>query len=137
MDAADVGPTVRAWLVLAAAVLLALPAAASAWLPVGETESSTYYMDRDTVRVAGAQRRVWRLFEYKQKHPDGVQSGKALIEIHCQNRTYRYLRTMYYSEGMGQGKYVGGTGPHRREHIGPGTMVGQLADTVCAAPAGK
>jgi hypothetical protein len=112
---------------------LLLSAAAQAdWVPYGESgASAAYYFDRDTVRVIGEKRRVWRLFAFKVAREDGVRSGKALIEIHCGNHTYRYLRTMYYSGEMGQGKYLGGTGEHKPEHIGPDTMIAALAQQVC------
>ena len=124
-------------ILLAAGLALGAAGAASAWVSIGESESTAYYLDPDSVRSEGAHRRVWRLFEYKAPQGDGVKSGKALIEIDCQGGTYRYLKTMYYSDAMGKGKYLGGRGEHRKEYIGPGTMVGQLASMVCAAPGEK
>ncbi|MEJ8839919.1 surface-adhesin E family protein [Ramlibacter sp. AN1133] len=121
---------------LAAALALGATGAAAAWVSIGESESTAYYLDPDSVRSEGAHRRVWRLFEYKGQQREGVKSGKALIDIDCQAGTYRYLKTMYYSDAMGSGKYLGGRGEHRREHIAPGTMIGQLASMVCQ-PAGK
>jgi hypothetical protein len=113
-----------------AALAFGAAGAAQAWVSIGESESTTYYLDADTVRTEGTTRRVWRLFDLKEAR-DGVRSGKALIEIDCRRGTYRYLKTMYYSEPMGTGKYVGGRGEHSREHIAPGTMIGQLAARVC------
>lgn len=113
-----------------AALSLGGAGAAHAWVSLGESESTAYYLDPDTVRTEGTKRRVWRLFDLKEAR-DGVRSGKALIEIDCRRGTYRYLKTMYYSEPMGTGKYVGGRGEHGREHIAPGTMISQLATRVC------
>jgi hypothetical protein len=110
-------------------------AQASAWVSVGESETVAYYMDPEVMRADGAQRRVWRLFDYKEKQPNGVQSGKALLEINCGEGSYRYLRTIYYAGSMGQGKVLGGTREQRKEFIGPGTMIGHLAKNVCQ-PAG-
>ena len=132
-------PATASWRAnLRAALLAALACvagSASAWVSIGESEATAYYLDPDSVRTEGAQRRVWRLFDLKERQPDGVQSGKALIEIDCRAGTYRYLKTMYYSGGMGKGRYLGGRGEHRKEHIAPGTMIGQLATRVCQ-PAG-
>jgi hypothetical protein len=113
-----------------ATLACAASGAAQAWVSIGESESTAYYLDAETVRSDGSKRRVWRLFDLKQER-DGVRSGKALIEIDCRRGTYRYLKTMYYSEPMGTGKYVGGRGQHTREHIAPGTMISQLATRVC------
>lgn len=118
-----------------AGLAAAAGSAASAWVSLGESESTAYYLDPDSVRATGSQRRVWRLFDYKEPQRNGVHSGKALIEIDCHAGTYRYLKTSYYSEAMGKGRYLGGMGAHRKEYIGPGTMVGQLANAVCE-PAG-
>ena len=118
-----------------AGLALGAAGAAGAWVGIGESESTAYYLDLDSVRTEGAHRRVWRLFDLKAPQDDGVRSGKALIDIDCRAGTYRYLKTMYYSEPMGRGRYLGGRGEHRKEHIGPGTMVGQLASMVCQ-PAG-
>lgn len=123
-------------LALAALALGFAGAAPAAWVSLGESESTTYYLDADTVRTEGARRRVWRLFDLKEER-NGVRSGKALIEIDCRRDTYRYLKTMYYSEGMGTGKYVGGRGEHPPEHIAPGTMIGQLATRVCEPAADR
>jgi hypothetical protein len=120
---------------LAAALVVAMPAAA--WVAVGESESTSYYLDPDSIRVEGTHRRVWRLFDYKEKQANGVRSGKALIEIDCQADTYRYLRTMYYSEPQGRGKVLGGARERRKEHVVPGTMIAQLAKAACQAPAAK
>lgn len=113
-----------------AALTLGTAGAAQAWVSLGESESTAYYLDPDTVRTEGTKRRVWRLFDLKAER-NGVRSGKALIEIDCRRETYRYLKTMYYSDPMGTGKYVGGRGEHTREHIAPGTMISQLATRVC------
>jgi hypothetical protein len=123
-------------ILLGAGLALGAAAGAPAWVSIGESESTAYYLDPDTVRADGTHRRVWRLFEYKAQQREGVKSGKALIDIDCQAGTYRYLKTMYYSEPLGKGKYLGGRGEHRKEYIGPGTMIGQLANLVCQ-PAGE
>lgn len=113
----------------------AAPAAAAAqqWVRYGESEQTAYYFDPGTVRSQAQRKRVWRLFEHKEPQGDGVLSGKALIEIDCRDWTYRYLKTTYYSGRMGEGKYLGGRGEHRTEHIGPGTMIHHLAKAVCEA----
>lgn len=115
-------------------LLLLLAAPARAWVSLGETETTAYYLDPDTVKSEGQQRRVWRLFDLKEKQRNGIKSGKALIEIDCDAGTYRYLRTMYYSDSMGKGRYLGGVRDQRKEYIGPGSMIGQLAKTVCEKP---
>jgi hypothetical protein len=125
----------RRWIAhCALAGMLVLAGSAHAWVAVGESESISYFLDPDTIRVQGAQRRVWRLFEYKEAQATGIRSGKALIEIDCQADTYRYLRTMYYAEPQGRGKLLGDAHERRKEHIVPGTLIAQLAKTACQAP---
>ena len=125
----------RSW--LATAALLWMATHAAAWVAVGESESTSYYLDPDSIRAEGAHRRVWRMFDYKEPQASGVRSGKALIEIDCEADTYRYLRTMYYSEPQGQGKLLGGARERHSEHIVPGTLIAQLAKSACAAPVAK
>lgn len=124
-------------LACAAGLASALPAAAAdpGWTQYGESESAVYSYDRGTLRTDRQRRLVWRMFEHKaQPDPDAVASGKALIEIDCRNRTYRYLKTIYYSDKGGKGRYLGGIGPQKGDHIAPGTMIGQLAEAVCQQP---
>ncbi|KQT14342.1 surface-adhesin E family protein [Ramlibacter sp. Leaf400] len=109
----------------------ALPAQADDWVSYGQSENGSYYFDRATLRTDGDRKRVWRLFALKAPRGDGVQSGKALIEFNCKAETFRYLRTMYYSGPMGQGRYVGGAKEQSTEPVGPGTMIGELARRVC------
>ena len=120
-------PLLAAALALAA---LATPAQATEWVGYGQSENGAYYFDRSGIRVEGDHKRVWRLFALREPQA-GVQSGKALIEFQCKAATFRYLRTMYYSGPMGQGKYVGGAREQSVEPIAPGTMIGELAQKVC------
>jgi hypothetical protein len=115
-----------------AALAFAMPACA--WVAVGESESTAYFLDPDSIRVQGRQRRVWRLFDYKERQATGIRSGKALIEIDCEGDTYRYLRTLYYAEPQGRGKLLGGARERPKEHIVPGSLVEQLAKATCQAP---
>jgi hypothetical protein len=107
---------------LAASLLLATPAVQAAWVA---------YADPDSVREEGHRRQVWRLFDLKAPRTDGVQSGKALIEMDCNARTYRYLRTLYYAGPMARGKYLGGATAQPTEPISPGSAIGDLARRVC------
>lgn len=112
---------------------LSLAAAAHAhadWVSYGESENGKYFFDPATVRTEGAARQVWRLFELNEAR-DGVKSGKALLEIDCKAASYRYLRTLYYSGTMGQGKVVGGAREQSKEPIGPGSTVALLSQKVC------
>lgn len=119
----------RAALALALAGLGA-SAQASEWVSYGQSETGSYYFDKSGIREEGDRRRVWRLFALREPQ-DGVQSGKALIEFQCKAGTFRYLRTMYYSGPMGQGRYVGGAKEQSTEPVAPGTMIGELARKVC------
>ena len=120
-----------ALLAMAIAPAAAAQAAGSPkWVSYGESETGAYYFDPASIRTDGERKRVWRLFALKEAK-DGVQSGKALIEFQCKEGTYRYMRTLYYSGPMGQGKYVGGAKAQGTEPVGPGTMIGELAQRVC------
>lgn len=116
--------------VLALASLAAGSAHATEWVNYGQSESGSYYFDKSGIREEGDRKRVWRLFALREAQ-GGVQSGKALIEFQCKAGTFRYLRTMYYSGPMGQGKYVGGAKEQSVEPVAPGTMIGELARKVC------
>lgn len=121
----------------AVAALLALllaPAAlaqAPGWVGYGESETGTYFFDPASIQGQGDRKRVWRLFELKDKRTDGVQSGKALIEFDCKESSYRYLRTLYYAGSQGQGRVIGGAQAQAAEPVSPGSMIGALAQRVC------
>ena len=108
-----------------------VPGAEQAWVSYGESEVGIHYYDTSSVRADGARRRVWRLIDRRERLANGIQSGKALIEIDCKAATYRYIQTMQYSGKMGQGRFLGGDGEQAPEHIGPGTMADHLAKLVC------
>lgn len=118
-------------LALLAACALQAGAARAEWVSYGESDAGTYFWDPGTLQTDGDRRRVWRLFELKQTGPDGVQSGKALIEFSCKDASYRYLRTQYYSDRQGRGRYIGGAKEQSPEPIGPGSAIGVLAKAVC------
>lgn len=101
------------------------------WVNFGESDVGMYYYDPASVRTDGSRKRVWRLIDRRQRLGNGIQSGKALIEIDCKAGTYRYLKTMQYSGKMGQGNYLGGDDEQPPEFVAPGTMVGYLAKLVC------
>jgi hypothetical protein len=111
---------------------LATSAHAGEWVSYGQSENGSYYFDKAGIREEGDRKRVWRLFALREPQA-GVQSGKALVEFQCKSGTFRYLRTMYYSGPMGQGRYVGGAKEQPVEPIAPGTMIGELAQKVCAS----
>jgi hypothetical protein len=129
MAASRLLPTLRA--ALLAACALHAGAARAAWVSYGESESGNYFWDPATLQAEGDRRRVWRLFELKQASPDGVQSGKALVEFNCKDASYRYLRTLYYGGRQGRGRYIGGAKEQPPERIGPGSMISVLAQAVC------
>ncbi len=108
-------------------------AAGTQWQAYGESESGTFYFDPASIQARGERKRVWRLFELKDKRADGVQSGKALVEFDCKESTYRYLRTLYYGGPQGTGKFLGGAQAQGVEHVAPGSMIGMLAQKVCGA----
>ena len=114
-----------------ALAVLAISAHATEWVSYGQSENGSYYFDKSGIRAEGDHKRVWRLFALREPQA-GVQSGKALVEFQCKAGTFRYLRTMYYSGPMGQGKYVGGAKEQPAEPIAPGTMIGELAQRICA-----
>lgn len=114
--------------------LLLAPAAfaqAPGWVGYGQSETGTYYFDPASIQGQGDRKRVWRLFELKDKRTDGVQSGKALIEFDCKESSYRYLRTLYYAGSQGQGRVIGGAQAQASEPVSPGSMIGALAQRVC------
>jgi len=114
------------------AMLLAGTAQAAGWVRYGESDTGTFYFDPASIQVQGERKRVWRLFELRERRADGVQSGKALVEFDCRQSTYRYVRTLYYAGPQGQGKYLGGAQAQPVEPIGPGSMIALLAQKVCA-----
>ncbi|HYF18464.1 MAG TPA: surface-adhesin E family protein [Ramlibacter sp.] len=120
---------------ISVALLLAPLAGQAQWVSYAQTESGSFFLDPGSVRQEGPRTLVWRLFELQQRRGDGVQSGKALVELDCAAGSYRYLRTFHYGGSMGHGQYIGSAAVHPPEPISPGSVVDELARRVCPRPA--
>jgi hypothetical protein len=82
--------------------LLITGTASADWVFVGEGQDATYYIDPDTIRRSGNLRKVWTLYDYKQRKL-GDLSAKSRREFDCEQERYRLLSVSFHTEKMGRG----------------------------------
>lgn len=121
-----------------AAFFFSFPALAK-WEVVAEGERNTVFIDKSTMRVKGAIRKIWTM----ESFPDAPEevggrtyiSVKSLKEYDCQDDRRRLLQSIAYSESFGEGNIVyttpSGLIPEWR-HVVPGSYQAKVAEIVCS-----
>jgi hypothetical protein len=123
--------------VLVAPLVLATPACA-AWTLVSSRNAQAIYADFSLLRVDGAMRRVWLLFDLPEpmameSAPDGANSIRALADIDCRELRWRFLTESVHSGRMAGGDVLREQArPERWAYIAPETMAHDVLKRVCA-----
>ena len=89
--------------------LLAANTATAGWTLLGRSDSSTTYLDKDSVQFSGTFPRIRVLTDLKSStntSKGAVFSFVQIAEFDCVRNEFRYIEGKLYSEGMGQGKLV-------------------------------
>lgn len=79
------------------------------WVSVGSNESTTIYVDPDSVERAGDMAKMWHLTDFNTKHQDmgeAYLSTKDQNEYDCKNMKLRRRASSQHAKNMGGGKVV-------------------------------
>lgn len=78
---------------LAAGVLLAALGAGTAWAMswtrLVETQTMTFYVNKNAIEKEGDIRRIWEMQDLKAPDPEGVHSRRYLNEYDCKEKIHR------------------------------------------------
>ncbi len=81
--------------------------ASSDWVKVSENDSFVFYMEPAPAERDGSMRRVWELFDLKQRSAhEGEASMRSLNEYDCKAERYRILAASGHSGPMATGEVL-------------------------------
>ena len=110
--------------------------AVAAWTQIVETDFVTTYMDLGTIRKQGNIRKVWKLWDFKERQKRGELSVVLDSEHDCKEKKGRPLEMILYSQNMAKGNVIISStldDPEWNE-IAPATEGGFTLKTVCNVP---
>lgn len=103
------------------------------WIKIDSMEVSILYIDPATIRKEGSLRKVWTLFNLKQRATDGTMSIRSRQEFDCKDEKYRFLTMTKYTGPMTEGKMISnGENPSDWFEIPPDTSAESFLKIVCA-----
>ena len=104
------------------------------WVKVGSSTEDTFYFDSSTIRVEGDKRKVWVLFDYKQRDKYGAFSARTRNEYDCKGEKLQILSATLHSESMAAGKTLSNKQYTTEDwsDIPPNTFAENLLKIVCA-----
>ena len=116
------------------ATVLVTGSAWSEWVKVGESiNGSSFYIDLETIRKDGNQRKVWSVRDFKQRDNNGQMSSRSRDEFDCKGERQRMLSLTTHDEPMTRGKtLLSGQVNGDWADIPPGTVVETILKIVCA-----
>lgn len=118
-------------LLLSLALLVTCPAWAE-WVLVGGSKEAFAYIDSTTIRRDGNLRKVWVLFDKKQRDAYGNLSARMRNEYDCSQEKYRNLTFTAFFEPMGDGKIgYSDSSISQWTDIAPGTIDNTILRFVC------
>ena len=98
----------RAWRWRTAALLLAGACTGSAWAmswtKLVESQTMTFYVNRNAIEKDGDVRRIWEMQDLKAADPEGVMSRRYLNEYHCKEKMHRIGRMTSFAGPKLSGK---------------------------------
>ena len=114
--------------------LMLTGAAWAEWVKVGSSTEDTFYFDSSTIRVEGDKRKVWVLFDYKQRDKYGAFSARMRNEYDCKGEKLQILSATLHSESMAAGKTLSNKQYTTEDwsDIPPNTFAENLLKIVCA-----
>jgi hypothetical protein len=123
---------------LAIACLLAASSlgAVAGWTKLSDREDgSSWYVDASTAKMNGSQAEVWLLADEPKSAPDPkpYRSTKFLVEFKCDEKAVQTVRTVHWSEPMGQGTETGhGAQASSWQKVAPGTIFEDIMHRACS-----
>ena len=73
------------------------------WTEVAESDSSTAYIDIDTIKERNGYAYWWELSNYLKPSPHGDMSSIEYAQVDCVMNRYKSLSISYYKQHMGKG----------------------------------
>ena len=98
------GQTLRALLALALACTASGTAWAMSWTRLVETQTMTFYVNKNAIEKDGDIRRIWEMQDLKAADPEGVMSRRYLNEYDCQEKMHRIGQMVSFSGPKLSGK---------------------------------
>jgi hypothetical protein len=116
------------------ASLLFTGSAWAEWVKVGSSTKDTFYFESSTIRVEGDKRKVWVLFDNKQRDRYGAFSARIRNEYDCKREKVQILSSTLHSEAMATGKTLSNDQYTTEDwsDIPPNTFAENLLKIVCA-----
>ena len=98
----------------------------------GNSNAADFYVDADSIKKIGTNRRVWILQDLKKRTVNGSLSAKLLREIDCNEEKIRSLQFTFYAENMLKGEMMNTvTRTGEWEFVSPDSMNKDVLDAVC------
>tara|TARA_S200000501_G_C20466133_1_gene587300 strand:+ start:179 stop:565 length:387 start_codon:yes stop_codon:yes gene_type:complete len=95
---------------------------AVSWKKFGQNQMGNSYVDVDNIQKINNVVYYWRLFDYAQTSPIGVNSSVSKFTVDCVADKLTWIDSTYYSEPMGKGKVVKVKKSNRTLFPRPGTI---------------
>ena len=112
--------------------LIAMPVWAE-WTKTGESMSTVFYADLDTIRKDGQLVQVFEVQSFKKRDKTGARSARALSEWDCKGERYRILSISTYSKPMAHGKTISSVNaPGSWDSIDSDTADKLMLDLLCS-----
>lgn len=126
---------------LALAMLLPGAGTCSEWMPVGETEELSDYVDAQSIARKGSSVKAWFLDDFYQaqrwkKGAKPFMSRKSYVFFNCKQKTFAVGQIILYSKSLGRGNVVHRTGltkesQLRYEEVPPDSLLEDMLDFAC------
>ena len=88
---------------LIAMFLIATSSAWAEWVKIGESDGVDNYMDPASINMDDNLRRVWQIYDFKQRDKNSAMSIRVRMEYDCKQERSRVLSYSSHSEPMTSG----------------------------------
>jgi hypothetical protein len=118
---------------LIAVLILATTSAWADWVKYAETDEAVLYFDPATIRKDGNLRRVWKVYDLKERGSDGELSRRILEEYDCIGERWRTISLSAHSGSVASGEVLfDGIFPDTWHYVPPRTISEHVFKLVCA-----
>jgi hypothetical protein len=74
------------------------------WTRLVQTQTMTFYVNKNAIEKDGDVRRIWELQDLKAPDPEGVRSRRYLNEYDCREKMHRIGQMASFAGPMASGK---------------------------------
>jgi hypothetical protein len=98
-----------------------------------ETSQYQYFLDFETLRIEGNERRIWQLVNHSSTNKYGWSSMRSRNLYECKNDTVQILTMQTFAEPFANGKEVGieSRSPGSKSDVPPNTVGWKILKEVC------